>query len=146
MTRRVLFGAVAVVCMLSSGLLYANNQKNTFIGSIGFGSTCGPFIAADGPLDVMVQTNTNGASPLASVHLRWKMNGSDQKGNLYSGSFMGNGTFSAARGPYDLPYHAVMVGKGNVPNVRFEGNIRVFVTPGGFPAGAIITTLSATCQ
>ena len=138
--------AIAIACLVSSTALLADNQKNTFTGSIGFGSSCTSFINANGPFDVMVQTNTEGDSPMVSIHVRWKMDGSDRDGNDYSGSFMGNATFDSIEGAYEMPYHAVMVGKGKAPNVRFEGDIRISVTPSGRPVWASIRTFSATCQ
>jgi hypothetical protein len=140
------FGVLAVACLALSTPLLAGNEHNTFNGGIGVGNPCnGLVVSATGPVDVVVETNTAPATPLVSVHLRFKAEGSATNGDVYKLSFMANSNFDAVAPFYDVPFHAVFVGKGNAPNFSAIGSVRVFVNGAGVPVGAHIVTFSSTC-
>lgn len=124
----------------------ADNEHNTFTGGIGVFSPCnGSFVSLTGPVDIVVETNTQTDPPMVSVHLRFKGEGSAANGDAYRMSYIASANFDAVAGTYDLPVHSVFIGKGKAPNFSATGIIRVFVTAAGFPTGAFIQSFSASC-
>ena len=82
---------------------------------------------------------------MVSAHLRFKGEGTATNGDAYKLSFIANFNFDAVSTFYDLPFHAVYVGKGKAPNFSATGTVRVFVNGAGLPTGATITGFSSTC-
>ena len=138
--------AFAGVLAMATPLL-AGNESTSFGGGIGVFNPCnGAFVSATGPVDVHVVTNTNGATPMVSVHMVFKATGTDSNGDAYRMSFIANGNFDAVSGTYDVPYHAEFVGKGSASNFSGDGIVRVFVTAAGVPTGASIQTFTGQCK
>ena len=138
----VLRGLVVAGVLVMAAPLLAGNESTSFGGGIGVTNPCnGAFVSATGPVDVHVETTTQGAS----VHLVFKATGSDTSGASYRMSFIANGDFDAVAGTYDVPYHAVFVGKGSASNFTGDGTVRVFVTADGVPTGASILSFTGEC-
>ena len=144
--RVVAVMSVALFAPLWATPALADNQHNTFGGGIGVGNPCNAtFVSLTGPVDVVVQTNTEPDPPMVSVHLSFKGEGSATNGDAYRMSYMASANFDAVAATYDLPVHAVFVGKGKAPNFSAAGTVRVFVTAAGLPVGALITAFSSSC-
>jgi hypothetical protein len=138
----VVRGLVVAAVLALASPLFAGNESTSFGGGIGVTNPCnGAFVSATGPVDVHVETNTQGAS----VHMVFKATGSDSNGASYRMSFIANGNFDTVSGAYDVPYHAEFIGKGSASNFTGEGLVRVFVTADGVPTGASILTFDGNC-
>jgi len=144
--RVVAVASVALFSPLWATAALAQNQHNSFPGGIGVGNPCNATgVSLTGPVKIVVQTNTEPDQPVVSVHLTFKGEGSATNGDAYRMSYMASKNFDAVSSTYDLPVHAVFVGKGKAPNFSAAGTIRVYVNADGFPVGAGITAFSSSC-
>jgi hypothetical protein len=144
--RVVAVMTVALFAPLWATVALADNQHNTFGGGIGVGNPCNATVVSlSGPVNIVVQTNTEPDQPVVSVHLSFKGEGAASNGDAYKMSYMASSNFDAVASTYDLPVHAVFVGKGKAPNFSAAGTIRVYVDAAGKPVGAFIQSFSSSC-
>ena len=138
--------SVALFAPLWATPALADNQHNTFTGVIGVGNPCNATgVTLTGPIDIVVQTNTEPDQPMVSVHLSFKGEGSASNGDAYRMSYMASANFDAVAVNYYVPVHSVFVGKGKAPNFSATGTIRVVVNADGLPVGAWVTAFSSSC-
>jgi hypothetical protein len=101
-----------------------------------------------GPVDVelVVQTNEKSDGTHVVVHRSFHGTLTGNQGNTYKVSSIANDQQDALAAFYDLTFENNVIGQGDAPDFKVEGNLRVFVNATQDPINYSASVTSATCK